>query len=141
MATGARMGREAGASAASATHPNFTVRYIFLALLFAIAVFFQIGDIRTELREVPADLPMFVPRPGSASIAYADHKASHAGLHKGDILVAINGRPYTGQAVWLEEFDKVPPGQTMLATVRSPGTNSNDRTIALLVQPSSRLAG
>lgn len=134
MVSGAMMRREAGASAG---RPNFTVRYIFLGLLFAVAIFFQIGAIRMVLREVPVDLPMFVPQPGSASIEYADHKASHAGLQKGDIIVAINGRPYTGQAVWLEALKNVRPGQMMLVAVRSPGTKSNERTVALPAQPSS----
>lgn len=136
MAGDARMGREAGASA---TRPNFTLRYIFLALLFAIAVFFQIGAIKTALSPVPLDEPFFAPRLGSASIEQVSHKAAHAGLHRGDILVAINGRAYTGQEVWLEELNKAQPGQTILVTVRSPGMNSKERAVTLLVQPSRNL--
>jgi hypothetical protein len=35
---------------------------------------------------------------GTAALRFVDSKASAAGLHRGDILVAINGRPYTGEA-------------------------------------------
>ncbi len=115
--------------------PRFVVRYILLALLFAVVVFFQIGSTRTILRHVPVDFPTFVPGSAGASLDYVDSKASAAGLHKGDVLVAINGRPCTGTVVYLEEILSAVPGEALAVTVRSPGSNSQNRTILLPVTP------
>jgi len=120
----------------TARSPRFVIRYILLALLFAVVVFIQIGSTRTILRQSPADFPMFTPGLASASLNYVDSKASAAGLHKGDILVAINGRPYTGRMIYLEETQNAVPGGTLVVTVRSPGANSRDRTVRLPVKAS-----
>jgi phosphoserine phosphatase RsbU/P len=121
-----------------APRPRFVFRYIFVALLFAVVIFFQIGFTRAVLREVPADVTDFMPRPGTASIKVTP-RALRAGLNKDDILVAINGRPYTGLLVWIEERATARPGETMRVTVRSPGTDSKERTVALPVTQSRSL--
>ncbi len=117
------------------TAPRVVVRYVLLALLFALAVLFQIGSTRVILRHVPADFPTFGPNSISTSVGIVDSKAAAAGLHKGDILVAINGRPCTGYAVYLEEILNAVPGKALAVTVRSPGSNSQSRTILLPVTP------
>ncbi len=121
-------------TALSVPRSKFVFRYIFLALLFAVVVFFQIGFIRGILGAPPGESALFFVHPGSASVA-PGHKAERAGLRKGDLLLAIDGRPYTGSLVELEELYKAREGDTVLLTVRSPG-DPKDRTIALPVTPS-----
>jgi hypothetical protein len=60
-------------------------------------------------------------------------RASAAGLHKGDILVAINGRRFTGTAVFWEEIVKAIPGSTLAVTVRSPGASPQEHTVRMPV--------
>ncbi|MGC2110917.1 MAG: SpoIIE family protein phosphatase [Candidatus Korobacteraceae bacterium] len=120
---------------AAARVPRFVVRYILLAFLFAVAVFFQIGSTRGILRHVSTDFPAFVPGVATASLEYVDAKASAAGLRKGDILISINGRAYTGRVVFWEAVMNVAPGKALAVTVRSPAPNSRARTILLPVTP------
>jgi hypothetical protein len=69
--------------------PRFLLRYIFLAILFALAAWFQIGAIRRVLRSVPARVPLFAIATGSNIVELVDPQASAAGLHRGDIVAAI----------------------------------------------------
>ena len=132
MASVAILTQEAGPTRA----PRFVFRYILLALLFAVVAFFQIGSTRATLRYVPVDFPAFVPGLFSSTLYIVDSKALAAGLRKGDILLAINGRPCRGSLVYFEETLKAVPGRPLAVTVRSPGPNSQDRTILLPVAPS-----
>jgi sigma-B regulation protein RsbU (phosphoserine phosphatase) len=133
MASNATMSREAGTVTRA---PRFLVRYILLALLFTIAVLFQIGTTRAFLHRVPPDYPNFGPFLGSPVLQIVDSRALAAGLHKGDILVAINGRPCTGSIVYWEETQNAVPGKPLAVTVRSPGPDASERTILLPVTPS-----
>ena len=106
-------------------------RYVLLACLFAAAVCYQVGSAVLILQQGSIDLPAFTPATGSAAIGDVEPEGSAAGLHKGDILVAINGRPYTGTAVFWEELTKAVPGSTLAVTVRSPGANLQEHTATI----------
>jgi sigma-B regulation protein RsbU (phosphoserine phosphatase) len=88
---------------------------------------------KSTLHQAPINAPKFLPKYDSPTVSLVDAKAAAAGLHRGDILVAINHRPYTGMAVFWEALREATPGTVMLVTVRSPEPNSPDRTIALPV--------
>jgi sigma-B regulation protein RsbU (phosphoserine phosphatase) len=107
-------------------------RYVLLACLFTTAVFFQVGSAGAFLYRGPVDIPFFFPAPGAA-LQYLGSQATAAGLHKGDILVAINGRPYTGTAVFWEEVLRAAPGSTLAVTVRSPGAKPQEHTARIPV--------
>ncbi len=127
------MSREAGTVWRA---PRFVARYILLALLFAVAVFYQIGTARSLLGRVPVDYPVFAPSLTSPVLIFADSRALAAGLHKGDILVAINGRPCTGSIVYWEETLNAVPGKPLAVTVKSPAPDANERTVLLPVNRS-----
>jgi sigma-B regulation protein RsbU (phosphoserine phosphatase) len=91
------------------------------------------------VHHVPADVPIFVPGTASAALEYVDSKAVAAGLHRGDILLAINNRPYIGKIVLEEALLKATPGSTLAVTVRSAGERSGERTILLPVTQGKRL--
>ncbi len=114
-------------------------RYALLACLFAIAACYQVGSAVLILQQGSIALPAFTPAIGSAAIWKVEPEASAAGLHKGDILVAINGRPYSGTAVFWEELDKAVPGSTLAVTVRSPGANLQAHTVLIPIARSHSL--
>jgi sigma-B regulation protein RsbU (phosphoserine phosphatase) len=122
-------------SAAPSQRPVF--RYVLLACLFAAAVCYQVGSTILILQH-GFHLPDFMPAPANAVLEMVDAEAGAAGLHKGDILVAINGRPFTGNTVFWEEIVKAIPGSTLAVTVRSPGTNPQEHTVLMPVTRNHR---
>ncbi len=129
------MARESGSAARA---PRFVLRYVLLALLFAVAVWFQIGAIRGVFGHIPARVPEFAISPESNVIQQVDSRASAAGLHRGDIVQAINGRPYTGMKIFLEEEMKAVAGRPLAVTARSPGPGSEARMVNLPVVRDTR---
>ncbi|MGA7458624.1 MAG: hypothetical protein WBW69_00250, partial [Candidatus Korobacteraceae bacterium] len=109
------------------------LRYAILACLFVATTCLFVQSTKTTLHQAPINAPIFVPQNYSPIVYLVDAKAAAAGLHRGDILVAINHHPYTGMAVFWEALRKATPGSVLLVTVRSPQPNSPDRTIAFPV--------
>ncbi len=124
----------------AAPSPGLIFRYVLLACLFAASVSYQVTLTILILRQGAGDFPAFSASPGSAAIAEVEPRAAAAGLHKGDILVAVNGRPYTGSSVLWEEAAKAPPGSTMKVTVRSPAANGAQRTVYIPTMASQHWA-
>jgi len=58
--------------------------------------------------------------------------ASDAGVAKGDTLLAINGLPFTGQALWQRIRWYARPGDTITLLVRKP--NGTTRTAAIRLE-------
>ena len=103
-----------------------------LAVLFTVTVGLEVRSAIASLQHVPIDVAKFAPG-GDGTLFIVDARAAAAGLHEGDILVAINHRPYTGSIVYWETLAQARPGTPLLVTVRSPGANAQDRSIALPV--------
>jgi phosphoserine phosphatase RsbU/P len=119
-------------------HPSRPVfLYALLACLFAIAIPYQIAAAWILLHYIPTDIPEFVPATASSTLKYVDSKAVAAGLHQGDSLLAINGYPYTGTAVFFDEILTAVPGSTLNVTVRS-AANSQEHTIRFPVKRGTR---
>ncbi len=123
----------------SALSRSSAFRYAIIACLLVATASLFVQSARTALHQVPSAVPKFLPKYSSPIVSLADAKAAAAGIHRGDILVAINHRPYTGMAVFWQALREAAPGSVMLVTVRSPEPNSPDRTIALPVTPSTRV--
>ena len=124
-------------SAAPSRRP--VLRYVLLACLFTVTIGLLVESTIAIVHHVPAHVPVFAPGTASAALEFVDSKAVAAGLHRGDILLAINNRPYTGKIVLLETMWKATPGSTLAVTVRPPGARSGERTILLPVTQSKRL--
>ena len=124
-------------SAAPSQRP--VLRYVLLACLFTVTIGLLVESTIAIVHHVPAHVPVFAPGTASAALEFVDSKAVAAGLHRGDILLAINNRPYTGKIVLLETMWKATPGSTLAVTVRPPGARSGERTILLPVTQSKRL--
>lgn len=105
------------------------LQYVCLALLFALASAYQI---RSALYAFPnyfhfkAVAYPFVPiyDKDSAVLRFVGKSAQEAGIRNDDILLAVNGRPLTGLAVFGEAIRKGKPGDTLTAQFLRPGETS-----------------
>ncbi|HEY0544111.1 MAG TPA: SpoIIE family protein phosphatase [Pyrinomonadaceae bacterium] len=95
--------------------------YLLLLVLFAIAatvqVRYTIGVARYFILQPEATAAPFYRENNGQHIKTLKPEAERAGLQTGDRIVAINGKPFTGEAVWIEAFRNTVPGQTMNFTV------------------------
>ena len=107
------------------------ILYALLTFLFVVVVGLQVMSTALLHDQGSFDSPGFLPAQASAAVGDVEPKATAAGLRRGDILVAINGRPYTGTGVFFEEWVKTKPGSTFAVTVRSPGANLQERTVRI----------
>ena len=102
------------------------LQYVCLALLFALASAYQI---RSAMYAFPnyfhlqvAAYP-FVPEyvNGRPVLQFVTKYAGQAGVQNNDILLAVNGRPLTGLAVFGEAIRTTKPGETLTVQVLRPG--------------------
>jgi phosphoserine phosphatase RsbU/P len=102
------------------------LQYVCLALLFALASAYQI---RSAMYAFPnyfhlkvAAFP-FTPNydKGRPLLQFVTKPARQAGVQNGDILLAVNGRPLTGLAVFGEAIRTSRPGETLTIQFLHPG--------------------
>jgi phosphoserine phosphatase RsbU/P len=102
------------------------LRYICLALLFALASAYQIRSAMFAFPNYfhlkPAAYP-FTPNydKGRPVLQFASKPARQAGVQNGDILLAVNGHPLTGLAVFGEAIRTARPGDTLTVQFLRPG--------------------
>ncbi len=113
------------------------VQYICLALLFALASAYQI---RSTMYSFPSYFHLHVAAypfypsvvNGRPLAQFVGPTAQRAGLKENDILLALNGKPFTGIAVFGEAIRHAKPGDPLTVTVLTRGdTNSRNATILL----------
>ena len=110
------------------------VQYVLLSLMFVGAVLYQIRYSHDIIRDEKVSVPFFATQDASPVINLVDPPAIAAGLRRGDILIAVNGRPYTGTAVRAEEIAGARPGVPIAVTVQSSdGSNKTQHTLQLPV--------
>jgi phosphoserine phosphatase RsbU/P len=113
--------------------------YIALAGLLAVAGAYHALVARDIFREIfyPESIyfPPFEVSPTTAIINDTGSGAK-AGLRKGDVLLAVDGVPYTGTHVLDEAVANPPADHTLTVTVRSSGAGiaSGDRTLRVPLQ-------
>jgi len=105
-----------------------TLRYTCLAALFAATLLYQARTVVDLLHSEKVDVPDIEPALASASLETVSPEAERAGLHRGDVLLAINGGPYVGSATLADAVAKARAGESVLVTVRS---EEGVRTVAL----------
>jgi phosphoserine phosphatase RsbU/P len=113
-------------------------RYVALAMLFILATVYQV-------RVTEYHFPGWFGHPNSArwpflvgvgsndmTIDFLTPEAKGAGLHAGETLVAVNGRPVTGTAVYGEIIAHARDGDQLEVAVRASGEQASaERTISL----------
>ncbi len=120
------------------TPPRPTLHYIALGIIFVVAMLFQARYASDIWRAGKLDIPFISPATASASLDIVMPEAGKLGLHRGDILLAINGSKYTGSAVLAEAYARARVGDSIAVSVRS---GSQVRTVELPVTPGSTSIG
>src|SRR5579859_8099326 len=115
------------------------LQYLCLALLFVLAAGYQV---RSVLYSFPgyfhrqAAAYPFVPAYAKSRPAaqFVGASAQRVGVKKGDILLAINGRPFRGLAVFGEAMRLAKPGDPLTVEVLTPGDTA-PRSATVLLAP------
>jgi len=121
-------------------------QYVALGVLFLMAVTYETRYLENAFpgwfgRTNAADWPFLVGvTSNDLSIAYLRPEAKAADLHEGDTLVAVNGKPVTGTAVYGEAIAHAHGGDVLEVTVRPKGnaTDAGDRTASLKLNAGAR---
>src|SRR5271166_2255587 len=117
-----------------------TGRLVLLGVVFTITAFFQTWVSVRVIHEQKMHVPYFGLEPGSARLDVVRPDAESAGLRVGDVLIAVNGRPYTGTAVLAQERAKAVAGSALALTIREPG-KEGERRLELPVTGQPRKLG
>jgi len=115
------------------------LQYICLALLFAIASAYQIRSVmyafpnyfHLKVAEYPFTPNYEKDRP---ALQFVTKSARQAGVQNNDILLAVNGRPLTGLAVFGEAIRTTKPGDTLSVQFLRPGETAPRSAIIPLEQ-------
>jgi len=94
-------------------------RYVGLAVFLLFVLFYQLRVAIDILPGEKINVPSFEPATASASLETVSPEAEKAGLHRGDVLLSINEKPYTGTSVVASAIAQARPGQNVDVSVRS----------------------
>jgi len=116
-----------------------TLQYICLAILFVLVCAYQARAMLYYFPEMFHHQAVgwpFIPTytAGEPHATFVLPNGIDAGIKEGDILVAINGRPFTATAVYGEAIAHAAAGDSMQVTVRTPG-DAAPRTVNVTLQP------
>src|SRR5579863_4376825 len=95
------------------------LRYICLAALLLGVLLYQARVAIDILPGQKVSVPSIEPATASASLETVSPEAEKAGLRRGDVLLAINGKPYTGTVVLGMAIARALPRQNLYLTFRS----------------------
>jgi len=114
-------------------------QYVALAVLFILVVVYQVRF--TEYRYRLFGRPNVVQWPflvgvgsNDMTIGFLRPVAEGAGLRAGETLVAVNGKPVTGTAVYGEIIAHAHAGDRLKVTVRAKGEQAPERTLSLTLE-------
>jgi sigma-B regulation protein RsbU (phosphoserine phosphatase) len=117
------------------------LQHICLALLFVVAASYQV-------RSVLYAFPAYFHREAAANPLVANYENAHpvaqfvglsaqrVGVKEGDILLAVNGRPFRGLAVFGEAMRLARPGDSLTVEVLTPG-DTRPRSATIRLEPVS----
>jgi sigma-B regulation protein RsbU (phosphoserine phosphatase) len=110
------------------------LRYLLLAMLFAITVAYEISYLRNFVQDEKRDVPLVVLKSASNQVALVSEHVAKAGMRVGDRILAVNGVPYTGTGLLFDAFHRAPIGVPIALTVQSGDpSHPRDRTVSLVV--------
>jgi sigma-B regulation protein RsbU (phosphoserine phosphatase) len=109
--------------------------YLCLAIIFAVACVYQTYALMYSfpdyLHMQAVQWPLVPTYVHSQPLAeFANDAATQAGVKENDVLVAVNGQPFTGFAVFGEAMRLAKPGDHLSVTVQTPG-ESAPRTVSI----------
>jgi len=110
------------------------VRYCALAFLFAITVAYEVPYLHDILRDQRRTVPFFTVETATDRVDIVTKEAARAGIHKGDEVLAIGGRPYRGLGDWARPIASTPIGGNIAVDLRSSDPSSpGEHTVVLAV--------
>jgi sigma-B regulation protein RsbU (phosphoserine phosphatase) len=101
------------------------IYYLLLISLFAVAVVYQArfsyGRIKYLMNVADQGIswPINTSRLGP-TITFVNESLKDSGIHRGDELLSINGKPYTGRGVMFDQLSDARPGDSLIVKVRHP---------------------
>ena len=114
------------------------LRYCVLAFLFAITVAYEVPYLHDVLRDQTRDVPFFTMETATDRVGIVTRGAAQAGLHKGDQVLSIDGRPSKGLSDWALPFADTTIGASITIVLRSSDPSSpNQHTVVLPVTTES----
>jgi len=120
-------------------------QYVVLGLLFFAACAYQV---RATIASFPGFLDRgaaawpFVPGyvRGEPKAVFIRPEGRQAGVHDGDVLTAVNGRAFTGLAVFGEAIAAAKPGDALRIMSQTPGSQDS-KTATIFLRPASDVKG
>ncbi len=118
--------------------------YLPLIALFIVAALYQTMHTAEGIRELfyaaeQVQTPFSV-KPFSQDISNVGEPAKQAGVREGDLLLSVNGRPYTGTASLIAPLLKSSPGDTLTVRVRqtNEGGQTEEKELAIPLAANAR---
>jgi sigma-B regulation protein RsbU (phosphoserine phosphatase) len=116
-----------------------TLQYVCIAILFALvcayqarAMFYYFPEMFHHQGVGWPFIPSYIA--GQPHATFVLPNGLDAGIKENDILVAINGRPFAGTAVYGDAIARAAIGDTMQVTVRTPSEPA-PRVASVIIQP------
>jgi sigma-B regulation protein RsbU (phosphoserine phosphatase) len=112
------------------------LQFVLLALVATLSLVYYVAGVSSTLIQVYGDRVPRNPTFHGIRLRAATgirEEAAQAGVHWGDPIIAINGRPFTGYNILLEELGKSHAGDIMQMTIQPPGKPA--RTVAVRLAP------
>jgi sigma-B regulation protein RsbU (phosphoserine phosphatase) len=108
--------------------------YSVLAILFAIALLYQIRYLPDFVRREARQIPFFFVEPGTNRVTNATPETAGFGIHNGDQVLAVNGASYTGTGLLGHAFLEARVGvPVVVTTAPKNGPAGSQRSISLPV--------
>ena len=119
-----------------------TLPYLFLVILFTAACAYLV---RASIYAFPDYLHVlavqwpFIPlySHGKPQVEFVRQGAVSAGIQENEVIVAVNGHPFTGLAVFGEAMRLAKPGDTVTVTVVSPSGGTPRTVVIPLIRQTS----
>jgi hypothetical protein len=121
-------------------------RYCVLAFLFAITVAYEVPYLHDIVRDQTRHVPFFTMETATDRVDIVTREAAQAGIHKGDEVLSVDGRPYKGGGDWARPFADTSIGRSIIVVLRSSdASNPSEHVVVLPVKTMSvdpwRVAG
>ena len=103
-------------------------RYCVLAFLFAITVAYEVPYLHDIVRDQTRHVPFFTMETATDRVDIVTREAAQAGIHKGDEVLSIDGRPNKGGGDWARPFADTSIGRSISVVLRSSDASNPQRT-------------